>query len=242
MSKCYFIIEDNPDMSISKLIKANKFNGDSFIFSSGNNNLFGTLSTIYNTDDRFYIFYDLSPDNNVLISKYSVLINQIENEISNFNDNVWVIPIICTEYIVLKMLLTYKYINEDLSYAINNIDYKRLKIEYKQRYMERCYKQILKSLDNQFHNINESSNHNINNEGAFYRTDNTDLKSERICFSYPIMNIVSDDHKEYLSSINMNISKKDLEQLKQEINTFYDNLFDAVNKSRKLFRITCKSK
>ena len=237
MTKHIFVFEDNPDMSVSRLISKQSYNGNNICFTSGNTGIFEKLQSIYNQQDIFIIFYDISPENKILITRYHSLIESIRMEIDNYSENVYLLPVICTEYSVIKALITYGYIDRTLEYALDDLDYERIKKEFRQRTLEKAYKQMLISLDKQFHNINEVDSKDKKDEGSFYRSGNVKLKAEQFWASLPLTYIISDEHKNYLENNGIIKGTEAFEEIEKELNGFFDDVFNKANVKRVYFTL-----
>lgn len=57
-----FIFEDGEGTPSSLLLKSS-FNGENIFFSNGSGRLLTKIKELYNKEDTFYIFYDVSPNN-----------------------------------------------------------------------------------------------------------------------------------------------------------------------------------
>lgn len=93
-----FIFEDNEDMPVSKLLSIR----GSVYFSCGSRGLRRKLDSLYSGQGIVIIFFDFVPNNVNTHNLYLQLLSHIAE--SGYVD-VYVIPILCIEYYVLKMLV-----------------------------------------------------------------------------------------------------------------------------------------
>ncbi len=103
----YFIFEDNVNSPVSHLLGSSS-NGESYIFSGGSYNILNTVMSVYTREDEFYVFFDVVPNNVRTKEAYEILRLTVQG---NKLLNIHIIPIICVEYYVLRMLTTYNYVS-----------------------------------------------------------------------------------------------------------------------------------
>ena len=104
------IFEDSNDAPSSVLLR-NCFLGDSIIFSEGCHNIPEYIERYIELDD-IVIFVDLVPDNMATINFYNDLVSEYQDFIAS--NRLMICPILCIEYIILKMLLTYGYLRDTI--------------------------------------------------------------------------------------------------------------------------------
>lgn len=126
------LFEDSPGQPISDLLKAS-MNGENIEFSKSYSNLFKkAIELIDNGASAVIIFRDFPIDNKIACQDYTFLrtsINQ-RNVDSGTILPIYVVPIICSEYIMCKMILRYGYLfpSEDfkkrlLDCTVKSFDY-----------------------------------------------------------------------------------------------------------------------
>lgn len=97
------LFEDNENTPSSQLLKSCLY-GKNIYFSNGNHNLATVATELVNKGNSVIIFVD------VLVN--SIETKQIYNAISKKfknNEHVLVLPIICIEYYILKMLCSHRF-------------------------------------------------------------------------------------------------------------------------------------
>lgn len=98
-----FVFEDNETVPISMLLKKS-YNGDNIFFSSGCANILSKAIEIQTENDFIIMYYDVAPNNVKTVKGYENLRMTIK---ANNIKNMIVVPIICIEYIALRMLDKY---------------------------------------------------------------------------------------------------------------------------------------
>lgn len=104
------IFEDSNNAPSSVLLR-NCFLGDSIIFSEGCHNIPEYIERYIESDD-IVTFVDLVPDNMSTINFYNDLVSEYRDFIER--NRLMICPILCIEYIILKMLLTYGYLTDTI--------------------------------------------------------------------------------------------------------------------------------
>jgi hypothetical protein len=154
-----FIFEDSDNTPSSKLLKS-CYNGDNISFSNG-----GKASKIFRLIKRYkeldasctiIVYFDLPPNNKFVYTNYELLIDFIDDE--NF-DKVYVVPIICIEYYIIKFLVINNYVKLKetdiglINNLINNFDYSDVIVKdfiesssYNSKSLEHVYKSLLSRL------------------------------------------------------------------------------------------------
>lgn len=115
MKKTIYIFEDKNSSPISRLLIQNCCYGCNFYFSEGASGLAKALCKQYKKDDFFIVFIDLVPNNQATFKYYNDL-KQIIDDLEY--QNVVLVPIICMEYVVLKVLVKYYQYQARSSHAI----------------------------------------------------------------------------------------------------------------------------
>lgn len=128
------IFEDHDRTPSSVLLKSGLY-GNHIYFSGGCSRLLDKIDEVlkYKDTEAIYVFYDVPPDNSIAVEKYYQFIDEMIS-CSDY-DCVKVIPIICIEYFICKMLFQYKYfpklngfVDELIQCSVEKINYKGLGI------------------------------------------------------------------------------------------------------------------
>lgn len=171
MSKVY-IFEDNSGSPVSRLLTSTGFSCKMY-FSSGNIYLLDKLEEVYNECDDFVIFIDCPPNRADLIDFYDMLCEILEPR-----HNIRVIPIICIEEVLLRVLRKYKLLrckskitDIKIQYALDEFDYEKLSnnvvlTDYEKVSLEHLYKQILNDVR---YKCFQNKNSNDATVGLFYK-------------------------------------------------------------------------
>lgn len=163
------IMEDNGASGISLLFKSSDF-GSCFVFANGVGNLSSYIEQYLNIDDCIVVYMDVVLDNENSYIAYTNLKGLYEE-----NDNVYIIPLFCSEFVMLSMLYNNFYADFNLSrldkiFSETEFD----KTVFKPfKSMEKCFKSFLGDLGGNKYNC--LSNKNVEfikgNEAAFYIKD-----------------------------------------------------------------------
>lgn len=228
-----YIFEDNENMTSSALLKES-FNGNNIHFSNGNSMMYRKLRSIYNTSDTFILFLDVVVDNLSTIKLYENLLIKCEDL-----ENVYIVPILCIEYYILKMLDEDKllFVNQQdeelVKYLVRTFDCNELSKEKQEikTTLEKRYKYIL---NNQLCNCMKNIHIDNVSSSSFYLSDcvcesNCDfaviqdslLKSEKLITSLPIFDVISAEHKDYLENHGIKIRPIDFESALAKVQDFY---------------------
>ena len=105
------IIFEDSNNAPSSILLRNCFLGDSIIFSEGCHNIPEYIERYIESDD-IVTFVDLVPDNMSTINFYNDLVSEYRDFIKR--NRLMICPILCIEYIILKMLLTYGYLTDTI--------------------------------------------------------------------------------------------------------------------------------
>lgn len=238
----HIIFEDHPNTPTSLLLKESIV-GDLMYFAGGCriNNL---LTDLYNTDDIFYIYLDLVPNNEETINNYYLINKIIRNE--NMS-NVYIFPIICIEYIFLRSLIRYNISNE-LDIVFNSIA-SVIQTNSDNLTLEKLYKKELILLYTKYKCFKNKQN----KKGYYYtmacKCSNTptcrrDVADKSIPYKadyfyttlYPFY--IPDNMISYLSEVgiftNPNLS---IHGIYTNIQNFYDNVCDLLNVDRLVLEV-----
>lgn len=159
-----FIFEDNENMPVSKLLSIR----GSVYFSCGSRGLGRKLDSLYNGQDAIIIFFDFVPNN---INTHNLYLQLLSHIYESGYVSVYIVPILCIEYYVLKMLIECyafkvgKEYNDLLECLIKNFKWENVPEEKKLISIEVLLKRVL----------NNSIKRCMRNEsgvgGQFYTTD-----------------------------------------------------------------------
>lgn len=234
----YFIFEDNVNSPVSHLL-ASSSNGESYIFSGGSYNILKTVMSVYTKEDEFYVFFDVVPNNVRTKEAYEIFrLTVNEKKLSN----VHVIPIICIEYYVLRMLTTYNYIsnNELIRGVVFNFDSGAFT-----NYVTKigCNPSVEKVCKTMLRNLHKVCMHNESREknplyGLFYMQDCKceerycsvsfrdclKLKSERMCCTLPVFDVENKDKKTNLEGIGINTVEVTISDVIREQKALYNSI------------------
>jgi hypothetical protein len=185
-----FIFEDSDNTPSSLLLKS-CYNGDNIHFSNGGSaiSLFRSIKKCKESDlsCTVIVFFDFPPNNIHAYNNYEYLIDYIDN--SGYT-NVYVVPILCIEYYIIKLLVEYNYIdirNNSIS-LVNNLikDFnynssfvqKYISSKYNSESIEHVYKSLLSDLASYNKCCKNSFRYNKDNsintsavDGKFYIND-----------------------------------------------------------------------
>ena len=246
------IFEDGENTPSSRLLKAS-FNGDNIYFSERCTNMKDTLDKLYNNTDRFWLFYDVPPNNEIAVNSYMSLCQELYSY-----KRVCVIPIICIEYYIIRMFAEYNYANlqNDVVGLVDNLvldfnnsgiqEMDKIKSNKVKGSIERVYKYILdkqklKCMLNhnkydKLHNIIESDI-----TGKFYKIDcnckfckinckdKLSLKAERLYTSLPIFDASNEDYKKILKDFKIYVKDVTAEEVLNKCQKIFDKLCDILN-------------
>lgn len=102
----HFVFEDGNNTPSSLLLKRGHF-GNNIHFSDGCSNIYDKACSIQAPGDTVYLFYDVSPNYQKTVDGYKDLVLTI---IQNNHKDMYIVPIICIEYHIWKMMYKYNYI------------------------------------------------------------------------------------------------------------------------------------
>lgn len=160
-----FIFEDNENMPVSKLLSMR----GSVYFSCGSRGLRGKLDSLYNGQDTIIIFFDFVPNN---INTHNLYLQLLSHIVENGYVSAYIVPILCIEYYVLKMLIECyvfkvgKEYNKLLECLIKNFKWENVPEEKKLISIEVLFKGIL---NNSIKRCMRNDSGGVG--GEFYTTD-----------------------------------------------------------------------
>lgn len=180
------IFEDNKDTP-SSILLSKSYYGDSIKFSGGARSL-GKLIYQYIDSDDVLVFVDVSPDNVYTVRTYNSLNDEFEKYISS--GRLFIIPIICIEYIILTALIRHKYLDTSnnllLQKLVVSFEYSNIQVqsiiheklfsttsEKSKPTLEKLYKAMLKAEAARYSCLQNKSikNNQKASSGIFYTLD-----------------------------------------------------------------------
>lgn len=250
-----FVFEDGDNTPSSILLKSG-YHGSNIYFSGGCGMLYDKACSIQEPGDIVYMFYDVSPNYQKTVDGYNEVIRIIRQD--NIKD-MYVIPIICIEYHIWKMLYKYNYItmvgkNKDvfidnlvkdfnwqklMSYNLNLTTYVTESLEHMYKNLFKDVRQCQKNTFNYRNGVRDVSSPlgrfyvvdcNCNrSECKIDCTDNLLLKAERLYTELPIIAVESEEHKEYLKNMGICCKGITLSDIRKERQEFYDKICNSMN-------------
>lgn len=230
----YFIFEDSDDVPVSSLLRQ-LYSSGNVLFANGNINLLDKLRSVYNDTDFFVIYVDLVPNNRMTIVVYNDLLH--DSLVSN-KDNILLVPVLCIEYYVLKML-------EEDGISGVTVDYQGLfdtlignenfigAIEVLNLSLEKLYKRLVA-------NQVEKCTHNVNRLGEYYMSDckcrlHCDLPvSKRLIdksFSlWRLLPVMDDEVNDGVQLQGWSFRHLTVGMIKEERCKFFESIFRVFNK------------
>lgn len=100
------IFEDSSESPISKLLLGSSV-GKDMIFYSGSRRIPRVIKQVLRTDELVVLYVDVSPNNESTVETYRHAFR-----LAKQNCRILLVPIICAEYVLLRMLVHYGYITE----------------------------------------------------------------------------------------------------------------------------------
>lgn len=258
-----FLFEDNYDTPSSVLLR-HSYNGDNILFAGGggSSNMFKAIEECKNAskDITIIAFFDLPPNNEKAYRNYEALLERLLE--SDYTD-VYIVPIVCIEYYILKFLIKNKYLMIDNKYVelvaslITSFDYNNKMVKefvninnYRKSSLEHVYKELLTFLalkskcmlnytphDNKGHIIDDSFH------GVFYKRDCTcdrkfcksdchvslKEKAERLYAELPIFDVIDNEHRNFINSLDITVKGKSFKRLFDEIELFFDKICKSMS-------------
>lgn len=240
-----FVFEDRETTPSSILLKSS-YNGNNIFFAGGSRFVLKKALEIKTNNDIVYILYDVSPNNLKTKNGYADLVNYI---ISSDIDNIYVIPIICIEYFLCRLLdkldLLSNKENEDLVQNLvkifnwDNISERHKLDNYINSSLEHAYKYIISTTKLQCtHNAFKYKKSNLerdekSSKGIFYEKDcncislcnsnctySLATKAELLYTSLPIFTITSENHLQLMKDLNTKFMELDYEKLNMNLQKF----------------------
>jgi hypothetical protein len=245
----HFIFEDNGNSPISKLLCrcANK----NMHFSNGNSYLYDTIECIHEKypNDIIKVYIDVSPNRRPLVALYDSLCRMY-----NKSENIYIIPYICIEYVVLKMLYEYGYLvsNGDLGNLVentvtkfnwNNVPDKYKENDYIMASLEHTYKFILGNISLKCM-WNDTKNYvhglfylqDCNCDRKYCKTldcrDSLRLKSERLYTSLPTYDAFDDEQIKYWNEHHIKYKLSGMREVYDKLQNIYDEVCESMKVPR----------
>lgn len=250
-----FIFEDSEESPSSKLLKS-CYDGADIYFSGGGNaeKIQRVIDNCLEEDKecKIIVFFDLPPNNRSVYVNYEALLARL---LENYT-NVYVIPIMCIEFYLLKFLLDYRYIilteeqQELTENLIFNFDYKNSHVQefinknaYRINSLEHAYKELLRELVNKSKcMLNKQEAQSNTFHGKFYVEDcscdkkfckidcrdNLGLKAERFYSELPIFILKDKEHKKLFSTFQIDYEQVSLDTLFDDICTQFTLICESM--------------
>lgn len=246
--KYIFVFEDNENTPSSKLLREN-IAGVRFCFSNGAYLVAQLVEDLCNeegsSDYEILVFIDYVPMNYYTYDTYMTLLDIKEEFYWKKNTKIYVLPIVCIEYYILKMLSSfYEFdIPERFSDLYDSLiidlsfDHAVLK-EFTS--LEKAYKFLLQHSKKRCM-INKNSENEVKIEGYFYKYDCVDCR-RRLCVnkknlvvlkekamhmytSLPVFKIVSEEQKKYMEELGISFEYNSVEEVVEELRRFIRSIF-----------------
>lgn len=252
------IFEDNINSPSSCLLKSS-YNGSNIDFTCGNNinKMIKTLNKYKGY--KSIIFFDFPPNNERVYKNYEKLVDYIvSNNISDVHivpiicieyyiikflvDNNYLKVEDKDKDLISNLIYDFDYSNKSVNKFISHFDYRLNSLEH-------VYKDLLRLLVNKYRCMLNSNKYNSDGTlsdsyyGSFYTKDcacdrkfcrsncssSLSEKAERFYCTLPIFDVIDDNHKLVLESLNINFKDKDLSSLYDEIILFFSAICDSMN-------------
>jgi hypothetical protein len=244
-----YIFEDNGNSPISKLLC--KCANNNMYFSNGNELLYDTIECIREKfpNDIIKVYVDVSPSSRHLEALYDSLCRMY-----NKYSNIYIIPYICIEYVVLKMLYEYGYLvfggelanlieNTVAKFQWNNVPDKYKDNEYIKSSLEHTYKFILSNISLKCM-WNDTRNYV---HGLFYLqdcscdrkycktlncTDNLRLKAERLYTTLPSYDAFDDEQIKFWNEQHIKYKLLCMREVYDNVQNMYDEICVSMKLQR----------
>ncbi len=247
--KYILVFEDNENTPSSKLLREN-IHGVRFCFSNGAYNIARLIEKICNesgsSDYEILVFIDYVPNNYYTYDTYRTLLDIKEEFYCKTNTKIYVLPIVCMEFYILKMLSSYYEfeIAERFSGLYNSLITElsfddALLREFSS--LEKAYKFLLQQSKKRcMININSEKEKKI--EGFFYKNDCMDCK-KRACVnknavllekaihlytSLPVFRAVSEEQEKYMEKWGIGLVNKSIEIATEELKGLIRYIFSRL--------------
>lgn len=231
MYKIFF--EDNPNSPVSKLLSSS-YLGKFMYFSEGISSLPRLLNDFVKPSDEVYVFVDVVPDNGGTVRWLRI----IEAEFSE-QKNVHAIPIFCIEYVVLKMLTYYGYVEDSNVSKAVHIDEMTSTFKFKEKTLEKLYKRLLSG--SQRLCMHNKCSADKPRQGMFYTkdcdclekfcslhcSDSLSLKAERLVSKLPCFP-TNAEYKSLLASYGILLHDVEIANVLHEIQEFYTSVCSVL--------------
>ena len=210
------LFEDNENTPSSKLLKKSMY-GNNIMFSGSNSLLSREAEKLKSKGNNVIIFIDLAINNHRTKQLYEDLSDKYEDD-----EHVLVLPIICIEYYILKMLCSHGFLEfkvfqtEEIQSLLQSfvVDITGESID---KSLEKQYKHILSEIGNKKHcYINKTPNNTL--RGQFYscgcpcnksyctdyRDASIDYKAESLYSTLPVF-FVDEAYRKHFKSLGLNL-------------------------------------
>ncbi len=210
------LFEDNKNTPSSQLLKSCLY-GKNIYFSNGNHNLATVATELVNKGNSVIIFVDVSVNSIETKKIYNVISKKFKND-----EHVLVLPIICIEYYILKMLCSHSFLEfkvfqtEEIQSLLQSfvVDITGESID---KSLEKQYKHILSEIGNKKHcYINKTPNNTLRGQFyscecpcvgshcAEYKQASVDYKAECLYSTLPVF-FVDEVYRKHFKSLGLNL-------------------------------------
>lgn len=240
------IFEDNPNTPSSKLLNESSFNKGNFIFTGGGDGTLRYLREHHGEPFSFLVFVDVVPNNVFTLSTYQTI-----DRLCKRFENVEVFPVLCIEYIILKLIhsLDMDFYSKSTKEVLGVLFGECTPSEettgmMRKRSLEKVCKTALSNhMQYCFRNTTKEDNPVYGefyreccgkcNTGSFRCKFNSTLdrveKAERLYTMLPIFDVISEEHKDYLRALGICTSTCNLDEVLDDCQEFYDRLCSVLD-------------
>lgn len=238
------LFEDNKDSASSCLLKS-AYNGKNVEFSCGYNRLLKKLKELYNSNDIFFVFVDVAPNNPFTVEFYKSF---LDYDFVRSHDNIYTVPIVCIEYYLFWSVYNLGYIRCNSRSTTLALEHLILHPSFSE--LSSCFKKRSESIE-QMYKIFFDKKPGYNNVkcmingipsedfGLFYRidcdncsikdcplgcSDTLVLKAERLYTSLPVFAVVDTTHEKLLRDLSLSFKSISPQELLDNVKNFYNNM------------------
>lgn len=219
------LFEDKENTPSSQLLKKSLY-GENIKFSGSNTALSKVAEQLKSDGHKVIIFFDLAVNNRKTKELYESLSDKYEDD-----SNILVLPIICIEYYILKMLYNHGFLDFDLyksidiQYSLDNFVKEITGVAIDES-IEKHYKHILNQIGNKNHCYNNKTDAENKGllKGKFYthgcpcertyckvcKTASIAYKAESLYSSLPVF-FIDSKYKEYVKGIGLELNMQSVE-------------------------------
>lgn len=220
--KVAFIFEDNEKSRLGHILSSVSYNRENIYFAKSNTRVAKKVKQIYDSYDCIVVFFDLVPNNKELYSVIKRTINYLSTK--NMLDKLFIIPIICSEYIYFTT------ISENFGISLPNFS-----LINTVNYSKSCEKYYKRFLDNAEFGVKEGSYSKY--EGDYF------------CTGYPLFDVVSEEHNKFLNKLGIYTRDVTFNDIILKTVKFYNDFYSLFGlnfndelQDIKLFKVSKKFK